>query len=542
MTNVLRGPGSSRADVAVRSVTTLAKAGIVRPYGPRALTRLGLALTRWGTGLAGGYASLAARDPHGTAVHDERGSLTFDALHRQANALARGLAALGVGEGDAVAMMVRNHRGFIVTAVAVGRLGADVLYLNTAFSGPQTTELLAREKPVVVVHDEEFSDVVAGAPGDVHRVLAWTDGPAAQPTLETLAAAHDDAELDPPAHEGRSVILTSGTTGTPKGASRGSGSLSAGAALLSRIPLRARMTVHIAAPLFHTWGWGHLNLAMLLGSTLVLRRRFEPRDFLRTLAEQRCDAAVVIPVMLQRTLSLPQAELDTYDLSAVRVVAASGSALPGDLANAWMDQFGDTLYNTYGSTECAWVTIASPEEMRAHPGTAGAPPIGTVVALYDDEGRPASGNGGRIFVQNGLPFEGYTNGSSKEIVEGRMATGDVGTIRDGLLFVQGRDDDMIVSGGENVYPQEVENTLARHPAVLEAAAVGVEDADFGHRLVAWVALRAEAHATEDELKAHVREHLARYKVPREVRFVDELPRNATGKVLKRDLTPTDESE
>ncbi|QMW67647.1 AMP-binding protein [Mumia sp. ZJ1417] len=539
MTNVLRGPGRNRADVALRSVATLARTGIVRPYGPRTLARLGLALTRWGTGLAGGYASLAVRDPHGIAIHDERGSLTFDELHRQANALARGFAGLGVGEGDAVAVMARNHRWFVITAVAAGRLGADVLYLNTAFSGPQTAELLGREKPVVVVHDEEFADVVAGAPGDVRRLLAWTDT-SGHDTVAALAAGHDGADLEPPGREGHSVILTSGTTGTPKGASRGSGSLSAGAALLSRIPLEARRSVHIAAPLFHTWGWGHLNLAMLLGSTLVLRRRFDPRDFLRTLDKQRCDAAVVIPVMLQRALALPQAELDSYDLSSVRVVAASGSALPGDLATAWMDQYGDTLYNTYGSTECAWATIATPAQMRAHPGTAGAPPIGTVVALYDDAGRASSGRGGRIFVQNGLPFEGYTNGSTKDVIDGRMSTGDVGTIRDGLLFVEGRDDDMIVSGGENVYPQEVEDTLARHPAVLEAAAVGVEDAEFGHRLVAWVALRADVHVSEGELKTHVREHLARYKVPREVRFVDELPRNATGKVLKRHLTPTDD--
>ncbi len=540
MTHVLRGPGRNRADVAVRSITTLARTGVVRPYGPRTLARLGLALTRWGTGLAGGYATLAARDPHGIAVHDELGSLTFQELHGQANALARGLAELGVGEGSAVALMARNHRWFLLTAVAVGRLGADVLYLNTAFSGRQTVELLEREKPVAVVHDDEFAETVAGAPSDVHRLLAWSDEPVAG-TVAALAATHDRADLEPPGREGRSVILTSGTTGTPKGANRGSGSLAAGAALLSRIPLRAGMTVHIAAPLFHTWGWGHLNLGMLLGSTLVLRRRFEPRDFLRTLAEHRCDAAVVIPVMLQRTLTLPKADLDAHDLSALRGVAASGSALPGDLATAWMDQYGDTLYNTYGSTECAWATIATPAEMRAYPGTAGAPPIGTTVALYDEHGRPSSGRG-RVFVQNGLPFEGYTNGDTKEVIDGAMATGDVGSVRDGLLFVDGRDDDMIVSGGENVYPQEVEDTLARHPAVLEAAAVGVVDAEFGHRLVAWVALHEDVQVSESELKAHVREHLARYKVPREVRFVDELPRNATGKVLKRHLTPTDESE
>ncbi|KAA1423596.1 AMP-binding protein [Mumia zhuanghuii] len=541
MNHALRGPGHHRAGVAVLSLATLATSGVVRPYGPRALGGVGRALLRWGTGLAGGYASLAARSPSGIAIDDELGSITFAELGSQANAFARALADLGVGEGDAVALMARNHRWFILTAIAVGRLGADVLYLNTAFSGPQTRELLEREKPRVLVHDDEFADVVAGAPDDITRVVAWEDAPSGR-TVASLAATQSGEELRPPSREGHSVILTSGTTGTPKGASRGSGSLAAGAALLSRIPLRAGMRVHIAAPLFHTWGWGHLNLAMLLGSTLVLRRRFEPRDFLGTLARQRCHAAVVIPVMLQRALQLPQSELDAYDLSALTIVAASGSALPGDLATAWMDQFGDNLYNTYGSTECAWVTIARPADMRAHPGTAGAPPIGTVVALYDAEGRPSTTGQGRVFVRNGLPFEGYTNGTGKEVLDGLMSTGDVGSIRDGLLFVDGRDDDMIVSGGENVYPQEVEDCLARHPAVLEVAVVGVDDAAYGQRLVAWVALREHATASEDELKEHVKAHLARYKVPREVRFVHELPRNATGKVLKRRLNPTDESE
>ncbi|KHL12007.1 fatty-acyl-CoA synthase [Mumia flava] len=544
MTNELHGPGTHAVGVAGRSAASLLATGLVRPYGPVTLARIGKALVTWGTGPAGGYASLAARNDHGIALHDERGSMTFGEVHRQANALAHGLAARGVGAGDAVALMARNHRWFVVAAVAIGRLGADVLYLNTAFSGPQTVELLEREKPRAVIYDEEFGAVVDAVPADVARIVAWeetADVDGADATVAELVASGDDTEPGKPAREGRSVILTSGTTGTPKGANRGSGSIGAGAALLSRLPLRFGMRTHIAAPMFHTWGWAHLNLSMLLGSTLVLRRRFDPRDFLRTLAEQRCDAAIVVPVMIQRAMELPDEELARYDLSALRVVGASGSALPGDLAIAWMDRFGDNLYNTYGSTECAWATIAQPADMRAHPGTAGAPPIGTTVALLDDDGRPSVGSTGRVFVSNAAQFEGYTNGETKEQRSGLMATGDVGTIRDGLLFVEGRDDEMIVSGGENVYPQEVEDCLARHPAVLEVAAVGVDDEQFGQRLVAWVATRPDASVSEEQLQEHVRTHLARYKVPRAVVFVEELPRNATGKVLKRHLRH-DESE
>jgi acyl-CoA synthetase (AMP-forming)/AMP-acid ligase II len=276
---------------------------------------------------------------------------------------------------------------------------------------------------------------------------------------------------------------------------------------------------------------------MLLGSTLVLRRRFDPEGCLRTVTEEHCDALVVIPVMLQRIMQLPRATLDSYDLANVKVVAASGSALPGDLGVSWMDRFGDHLYDVYGSTEVAYATIASPEDLRAAPGTSGRPPFATVVKILDDEGHELpQGEPGRIFVGNSILFEGYTGGGSKDLVDGLMATGDVGRFdEEGRLVVEGRDDEMIVSGGENVFPAEVEDWLARHDGVQEAAAVGVDDEDWGQRLRAFVVPTEDADVTAQELKDFVRENLARYKVPREIVFLDALPRNATGKVVKRDL-------
>jgi fatty-acyl-CoA synthase len=241
--------------------------------------------------------------------------------------------------------------------------------------------------------------------------------------------------------------------------------------------------------------------------------------------------------MLQRILELGPRTLARYDTSCLKIIAASGSVLPGELATRTMDAFGDVLYNLYGSTEVAWATIATPQDLRAAPGTAGRPPIGTIVKLLDAEGREvASGQGGRIFVANEMMFEGYTGGGGKEIVGGLMSTGDVGHFdADGRLFVDGRDDEMIVSGGENVFPREVEDLLADHEAVEEAAVVGVADEQFGQRLKAFVVLRQGAKLSEEQVQAYVKANLARYKVPREVVFLEELPRNATGKVLKREL-------
>jgi len=488
--------------------------------------------------------AMALRDPHRIGLVDELGSLTFGEMHRRSNALARALADRGVREGDSVAIMCRNHRGFVDACVASAKLGADILLLNTAFAGPQLIDVLEREHAAVVIHDEEFTGLLAKADHGA-RILGWVDDdPAKSPaeeSMETLIPAYDDSDLAAPGHHARIVILTSGTTGTPKGAPRSEAGLGAAVSLLSRMPLRYGWRTHIAAPLFHTWGFAHLALAMLLGSTIVLRRKFQPEACLSAVADEQCESLVVIPVMLQRILDLPDETLDRHPLPSLEVTAASGSALPGDLARDWMDRFGDNLYNIYGSTEVAYASIATPDDLRAAPTSAGKPPWATVVKILDDEGcEVPPGEPGRIFVGNNLLFEGYSSGGeSKEVVDGLMASGDVGRFDDqGRLHVEGRDDEMIVSGGENVFPQEVENCLARHEGVVDVAAIGVDDDQFGKRLRVFVVAR-EARPSEDELKEWVRQNLARYKVPREIVFLDELPRNATGKILKRELARLD---
>ncbi len=515
----------------------LVQSGVVRPLLPSQLITIGRVLAAWGTGPAGGFHTLAVRDPDRDGLVDELGTLTFDQMHCRSNALARALAERGVGEGDAVAVMCRNHRGFVDATLGVAKLGADLLYLNTAFSGPQLADVLERERPRAVIHDEEFSGLLEGADVPL-RLLAWTDEPfvAEGPDLvEDLVQRYPDADLTPPRRHARIVILTSGTTGAPKGAPRSEAGIGAAVSLLSRIPLRYGMRNHIAAPLFHTWGFAHFMLSALMGETVVLRRKFDPEECLRVTQAERCEAMVVIPVMLQRILALPQDVQDGYDLTRVEVVAASGSALPGDLALSWMDQFGDNLYNLYGSTEVAYASVAGPDDLREAPASAGRPPYATVVKILDDEGREVpDGQPGRIFVGNKLLFEGYTGGGHKEMRDGLMSSGDIGRFGpDGRLYVEGRDDEMIVSGGENVFPAEVEDCLSRHERVLEAAAIGVDDDDFGQRLRAFVV--ASGEVDEDELREWVRQNLARYKVPREFVFVDELPRNATGKILKREL-------
>ncbi len=524
-------------------VKTLVEAGLIAPIRPDRLVGVGRALVRWGTTSAGAIAVTAARTPAQPAVVDELGTLSYAELSRRANALASSFAAHGIRPGDGVAIMCRNHRGFMDVSIACSRLGAHALYLNTMFAAPQLAEVVEREDAKAIVYDEEFANLVAEARGVEKRFVAWADGESASggaggiPLIEDLIAAGDPAGVPSPKEPGRVVILTSGTTGKPKGAHRSAAGIDSAAALLSKIPLRARETTMIAAPLFHSWGLAHYTLGVPIGSTFVIRRRFDPEDTLRAVARHKATALVVVPVMLQRILELPDEVLKRHDVSSLRIIAVSGSALPGPLATRVMDRFGDILYNLYGSTEVAWATIATPEDLRAAPGTAGRPPMGTIVKLFDEHDREvAPGQTGRIFVASGLPFEGYTGGDTKAMIGELMSSGDVGHFdADGRLFVDGRDDDMIISGGENLFPSEVEDLLAGHPAIREVAVVGVEDEAWGQRLKAVVALQPDASATEDELKDYVKQNLAAFKVPREIAFVDALPRNATGKVLKRDL-------
>ena len=329
--------------------------------------------------------------------------------------------------------------------------------------------------------------------------------------------------------------MTSGTTGAPRGAARSGATVEDAVAALSAIPLRARETTVLAAPAFHAWGLGHLSLALLLGSTVVMQRRFDPHRVLAAVEEHRATTLVVVPVMLDRLLAALREK--AYDVSSLRVIASSGSALPGDLVERVQAAFGPVLHNLYGSTEVAYAAVAGPADLAKDPRTAGRPPHGVTLRVVDDAGQDVPpGTPGRIFVGSGLSFGGYTDGSDKDRLDGLISTGDLGVLsEDGLLTVLGRDDDMVVIGGENVYPGQVEDVLAEDPTVDDVAVVGVEDDVYGVRLVAHVVAAPGSTVDEKALQELVRSKLARFAVPREVVQHDELPRNATGKVLKREL-------
>ena len=534
---------ANRAGVEMRSFQLAREAGLIELEPPGRAVALLRVLDRFGP-LGAAPARAAIKEGDRIGLVDEIGELSFAEIDRRSNALANAWRTeSGLGPGSGIAILCRNHRGFVDATFAAAKLGARALYLNTDFAGPQIRDVCAREGTDAIVYDHEFSEMVGDAEAPGGRFLAWTrDTGGAEaagdvPSLEGLIDAGDAAPPPKPAERSSVVMLTSGTTGTPKGAPRESPrSLAALGALLSKTPFRSREATCVAAPLFHALGFAHGVLAMGLGSTLVLERRFDPARTLDSVVERHCTALIVVPVMLQRILALGD-ELAERDLSALRIVFCAGAQLEADTAIRAREALGDVVYNLYGSTEVAAATIATPEDLAAAPGCAGRPPLGTTVRLFDDAGRPVNGVGevGRIFVGNGFQFSGYTGGGTKEVIDGLMSSGDVGHFDEaGRLFIDGRDDEMIVSGGENVFPHEVEELLIGHEAIDDAAVIGVPDEKFGQRLAAFV-VPAGRELDADAVKEYVKSNLARYKVPRDVSFVDELPRNPSGKVLKREL-------
>ncbi len=524
---------AGRAAVEAASAVALLRAGAFGLEPPQRLLRVLLDFQRHGP--AGAALSFACqRYPGRAAILDERGSLTFAELDERSTRLAAALRERGFTDGDSIGILCRNHRGMFDALFAAAKLGARTVLLNTDFAGPQLADVCQRERIDLLVHDEEFA--LGGYAPRLGAVLGWAEAGRTDSIESLLAGAGPVSRLDRPARGQRIVLLTSGTTGTPKGAAREFGtSLAIPGGYLSRIALRSQRTVLVAVPVFHAWGLLSAVIALGIGDTLVLRRRPDAAEVAECLQLHDCDALITVPIVLSRLL----AELDGHprDLPALRLVAVSGSALSPELVERCRRQLGEVLHNLYGSTEVAYASIATPADLAAAPGSVGRPPHGITVRILGEDDQPLpAGRTGRIFVGSSLQFGGYTGGGSKQRVGGLMATGDLGHLdSDGRLWIDGRDDEMIVSGGENVFPGEVEQLLADHPDVAEAAVVGVPDPDFGQRLRAFVVPAGGARLDAEQLRDYVKQHLARYKVPRDVEFLDALPRNPAGKVVKREL-------
>lgn len=502
---------------------------------PKALS----ALRTWGTSLAGLTITAAYWNPDAPMIVDEAGSLTWREVHDRTSRLAVGLGL--DGPHPRVGVLCRNHRWLVETLIACSKRGAETVLLNTGFGAGQLRSVLSELRVDVLVADAEFAPLLGQVPAGLRRRVVWADGPH-DPSVDRLIESTSYQDLVPAPRQGRTIMMSSGTTGRPKGARRQpKPGLWPLASIRSRIPFRAREIMMVEAPIFHAWGFAAMQVCLAMRGTLMLHRRFEPEATLRTVSVQRKRVSLfLVPVMLQRIMELPEMVRASYDTSRLRIVALSGSSIPGDLAVRFMDAFGNVLYNVYGSTEASFVSVATPRELRLDPRSAGRPPRGTSLAILDELDRPVPrGAIGRIFAANEMVFEGYTSGKPLEVWEGLLSTGDIGHLDShGLLVVDGRADGVVICGGENVVARDVEDLLARLPGIREAAVIGVPDAEYGNRLAAYLVPMPGTQVDPEAVRAYVRDQVARFAVPRDIHLVAELPRNATGKVLHRRLAGT----
>jgi fatty-acyl-CoA synthase len=465
------------------------------------------------------------------AIHDRHGSLTWGELDLRVNRLARALIERELPRGALVASLLRNGREAAEAILATQKLGVAIAPLNTWASPSELRRIIDRAAPSLLIYDELHAEQVREALGKNGVTSGATSYEALLEAQPSGAPAPFVLERGSP----RVVIHTSGTTGSPKPASRRLGETGTRSlmGLLSVIPYRRSDVMLCPAPLFHSFGLLSFSLAALLGATIVLPERFEPEESLELIEEHGVTAASFVPVMVRRIVSLPPEVRDRYDRSRLRIVLTSGSIMAPELRERAREAFGDVLYDLYGSTEAGWIAVATPSDMAEAPATVGRPVAGVDVDVVDENGRAVTrGATGRLIVRSDALFEGYTSGDDGSIRGGKIDTGDIGWIdAEGRLFVEGRSDEMVVIGGENVYPAEIEAVISKVPGVVDVAVFGIPDDEYGQALAAYV----EGNADPDQIERVCRSELSSFKTPKRIAIVDQLPRTATGKIRTREL-------
>jgi acyl-CoA synthetase (AMP-forming)/AMP-acid ligase II len=514
----------------------LLRSGLLSPPSPAGGLRLIRAARRGGTNPYTLLAVAAARWPDRAAMVDDDGAITYRGLQLETESLAGELSGEGVGSGQAVGVMCRNGRGFVKAFFAAALVGADVVLVNTDFRADALAAAMSGHRITGMIADDEFAD----------RVRAAQKGDQSIVVIDPATVTVHDGDPQPrvPA-AGRIILLTSGTTGKPKGVPRTPQMRSAvgvWVTILDRTGLHTGSRISVAMPMFHGLGLGMLMLAVALGGTVLTQRHFDAEAALAQASLHRADAFTAVPVVLARILDLPQRVRARNPLPYLRVVLSSGDRLDPTLGQRFMDAYGEVLYNGYGSTEVGIGALATPADLRDAPETVGKPVAGCPVRIFDKNDRPVGPRvTGRIFVGGELASEGYTGGphvEAKAVVESMTSTGDMGYLDNaGRLFVVGREDDMIISGGENVYPRAVENALAEHPDVADNAVVGVPDERFGHRLAAFVVLQPQSDIDEPALRDYLKGRVSRFEQPRDIHVVASIPRNPAGKVVRAELAP-----
>ena len=550
MIETLRGRARSAAFV-TRVLRSTRIFSSVRPRGVMQFLRAARGL---GAGPHLAVMFHAHTQPDKECIVDGTRRITWGEFDAQINQLCHALAARDLRAGDRVAVMMPNGADTLIAQQALLRVGAVAAQIGYRLKAAEVAYILETAEPKVILCHAEYQDVIAEARDQARSNAAvivlearhgirvgfdrWEDATAGQPTDRPPKVVPGDQD----GGGGGVIVYTSGTTGKPKGASRSwkQTGLDAVADMMLQVGISHDDRHLVLCPLYHSAAPAFVAIMFSLGGTCVLTSHFDAEQTLAIIERERITCTLVVPTMLVRITALPPEVRRKYDTSSLRWIMSAAAPLATETARRVHEQFGPVLWNFYGATETGIVTLAGPADHLARPGTVGRPLRGNQVRVLGDDGAPVTpGEVGELYARNSMLIAGYhknPDATKASMRDGFFSVGDLARVDgDGYYYLESRKHDMVISGGVNIYPREIEDHLHTHPSILEAAVVGVPDAEWGESLRAYVVVRAGCALAEPEVIEFCRAGLADYKRPRTVVFIDELPRNPTGKVLKREL-------
>ena len=531
--------------------TVLRATKVARPIRPSGLAQFvrGARNTKPGPHLAVMFHAAAHPDKEAIVEYGIGGvrRLSWGELDATINRLAHALSTRGVTGGKHVALMLPNCAEYLIAQQALARLGATAVQIGYRLKPAEIAYILDNSSPTATLVHAEYAAAMRDARAQTGKggpvIVCGGEAPDADEWDRALAAASPDAPPRVRGGDGGGVIVyTSGTTGKPKGANRSwrKTGLESVADMILQVGMRADDRHLVVCPLYHSAAPAFVAIMWSLGATIVLQTHWDPEKALATIERERITSTMMVPTMFIRLCALPKETLAKYNTKSLRWMMSAAAPLSTDTARRTMEQFGPVLWNFYGATETGLVTLAGPRDHLSRPGTIGRALRGNEIRLLDDAGHEvAPGQVGELFARNPTLISGYHGNEDATKSLGRdgfFSVGDCGRVdADGYYYLESRKSDMVISGGVNIYPREIEDHLSTHPAILEAAVVGVPDAEWGESLRAFVVVRDGQNLSEQDDIEYCRRELADYKRPRKVTFLAELPRNLTGKVLKRDL-------
>ncbi len=499
----------------------LYRIGLLTPLG---MVRLARSIMCNGSNLMALLCFAARTHPGQVAISDEREEITYAELRGRAQQLAAALRQQhDLRPRQKIGILCRNHTALVLCLVAASRVGADAYLLNVEISCSQLNALVGRHTFDLIIHDPQAEEVVKQSEHRGATICTYNGSS----TIDQMSKTPIEHRPIRRSSSGRLVVLTGGTTGEPKAAARGPSIfdfLFPFLALLVQLNLDERDSVYVATPIYHGFGVASLITSMAVGAKVFLTQRFDASEACRMIHNQQIEAVTVVPLMLSRMLAH-----NPQDLESLQCIVSGGAPLNPRLVEITFHELGDKLYNLYGTSEIGFSVLATPVHLKAHPDTIGEAVPGVKLHVLDANDQPLPNDAvGRICIRTKWMME---NAEAAYI-----ETGDLGYVdASGLVFLRGRTDDMIVSGGENVYPIELENALIQHPEVREVAVIGIPDPEFGQRLKAFVALEAKSHLQEQDLKSWLSGRVARFCTPKELEFLEEIPHTPLGKPDHRTL-------